>query len=109
TPAGTSRVPSGSTPDGTPAFEAPDETHRSSRERRRAAERTTRELAKLEAAIAEHEDALAQIEAQMADPAIYRDGARMRELETAPLALRTALDAMVERWSALADDDAGPA
>jgi ATP-binding cassette subfamily F protein 3 len=97
------RVPSGSKPDGTPSSEAPN-PHRLSRERRRAAERTTRERAKLEVAIAEHEDTLAQTEAQMADPAIYRDGARMRELEAERVALRTALDAMVERWSALADD-----
>jgi hypothetical protein len=45
----------------------------------------------------------------MADPAIYRDGPRMRELEAERVALRAALDAMVERWSALADDDASSA
>jgi ATP-binding cassette subfamily F protein 3 len=80
--------------------------HRSSRERRRAAERNVRELAKLEASIAEHEDALAQTEAQMAEPAAYRDGARMRELEAERAALRAELDAFYERWTALADDGA---
>jgi ATP-binding cassette subfamily F protein 3 len=83
--------------------------HRQARERRRAAERTARELAKLEAAIAEHEDALAQVEAQMAEPAIYRDGERIRALETERAALRGALDAAYERWTPLAEADEGDA
>src|SRR4030095_14892301 len=84
-------------------------THKSSRERRRAAERTIRELAKLEAGIADREDTLAQTEAQMADPAVYRDGARIRELEAERAALRSELDALYERWTALAEDDEGEA
>jgi len=83
----------------------PAETHRSSRERRRQAERNARELAKIEAAVAEHEDTLAQTEAQMADPAIYRDGARMRALESERGTLRAELDALYERWSALAESE----
>ena len=45
----------------------------------------------------------------MADPAAYRDGARMRELEAERAALRGELDALYERWTALAGDDEGSA
>ena len=91
--------------DAAPAEPAP--THRSSRERRRNAERNARELAKLEAAVAEHEDALAQTEAQMSDPVVHRDGVRMRELDVERSALRAELDALYERWTALAEAEEG--
>ncbi|RIL07900.1 MAG: ABC transporter ATP-binding protein [Proteobacteria bacterium] len=84
---------------------APAKAHRLSRERRRAAERNARELGKVEAAIAEHERRLGAAEARLGDPDVYRDGERMREAEAERAALRSALDALYERWSELAEEN----
>jgi hypothetical protein len=40
---------------------------------------------------------------------VNRDGARIRELEAERAALRSELDALYERWTALAEDDEGEA
>jgi ATP-binding cassette subfamily F protein 3 len=76
------------------------EDHRS---RRRAAEKSQRELARVEAEIATHERARTEIETRMADPAVYRDGARMRELEGERAALLASLEELYERWSELSE------
>jgi ATP-binding cassette subfamily F protein 3 len=79
---------------------ASGETHKA---RRRAAEKAVRQLGRLEAEIAEKERAREAIEVRMGDPEIYRDGARMRELEAERAILLRALDGLYEHWSELSE------
>jgi ATP-binding cassette subfamily F protein 3 len=85
---------------------APAVSHQHSRERRRAAERNAREIAKLEAAIAVQEQELAELERRMTEPDAYRDGSRMRALEGERSTLHASLEAHYERWSALSEESA---
>jgi ATP-binding cassette subfamily F protein 3 len=87
---------------------AAEGSHRSSRERRRAAEKAARELARVETAIAEHEARRVEVETRMADPAVYRDAPALRALEAERAALREALEELYERWSDLAEEVDAP-
>ena len=87
-----------------PGAATPRESHQNSRERRRAAERAAKQLARLEAAIAEREQALEALRWRAADPAVYRDGEQMRALEADRAAQQAALDALYRDWAALAEE-----
>src|SRR5690606_26383334 len=64
------------------------EQRRLAKERRRAVEKATRELARLEARIAEREKALEELAWRLADPAVLRDGERARALDAERAGLR---------------------
>ncbi len=73
------------------------------RERRRAARRARSPLAKmkfseLEAAIMEREEKLAQLEAQLADPAVYADGEKVRRVRAEYEAVKAELPALNQEW-----------
>jgi ATP-binding cassette subfamily F protein 3 len=91
---------SGAEPDAT----APRESHQNSRERRRAAERAAKQLARLEAEIGEREQALEALRWRAADPAVYRDGEQMRAVEADRAAQQTALDALYRAWAEQAEE-----
>ncbi|MCC6641078.1 MAG: ABC-F family ATP-binding cassette domain-containing protein [Deltaproteobacteria bacterium] len=72
------------------------------RERRRERERKARQLEKLEAQITGAEKDLEAIAWRLADPAVYRDGERIRALEQERTAAKAAIDALYRDWERLA-------
>src|SRR5262249_46506040 len=73
-------------------------------ERRRLSFREQQELAGMEAAITEAEARVAELEAQLADPAIYKDrGAEVPGLTSALAAAKQAVEALFERWQVLSE------
>lgn len=72
------------------------------RERRREREKKTRELARLETEITEGERKAEEIGLRLADPAVYRDGERVRSLEAERLANQQAIDALYRDWERIA-------
>jgi ATP-binding cassette subfamily F protein 3 len=72
------------------------------RERKREREKKARQLAKLEAEIAEGERAAEALGWRLADPAVYRDGDQMRALEAERSAGKEAVDALYREWERLA-------
>jgi ATP-binding cassette subfamily F protein 3 len=83
---------------------------RQAKERRRNEEKAARQLARLEAAIGEREKALEELTWRMADPALHRDGERVRALEAERAALRAGIDALYTEWEQWAGalEDAAP-
>jgi len=79
------------------------ESHQLSRERRRAAERAAKQLARIEAEISEREQAIEALRWRAADPVVYRDGEQMRALEVERAAQQAALDALYREWTAQAE------
>jgi ATP-binding cassette subfamily F protein 3 len=73
-------------------------TRRRDKERRRAEARAARELARTEDAILERERALEALAWRAADPAVHRDGERMRALEAERAALREEIEALYRTW-----------
>ncbi len=86
-----------------PSSALPRESHQLSRERRRAAERAAKQLARIEAEITEREQSIEALRWRVADPAVYRDGGRMRELEAERVAQQEALDALYRAWTEQAE------
>ncbi|HEY8495378.1 MAG TPA: hypothetical protein VIN04_15900 [Myxococcota bacterium] len=85
------------------------EQRRLAKERRRTVEKATRELARLEARIAEREKALEELAWRLGDPAVLRDGERARALDAERAGLRAEIDALYGEWEswAAALDEAG--
>ncbi len=79
------------------------ESHQLSRERRRAAERAAKQLARIEAEIAVREQAIEALRWRSGDPAVYRDGEQMRALEAERTAAQTALDTLYREWTEQAE------
>ena len=79
------------------------ESHQLSRERRRAAERAAKQLARIEAEIGEREKAIEALRWRGGDPAVYRDGEQMRALEAERVAEQAALDALYRQWTEQAE------
>jgi ATP-binding cassette subfamily F protein 3 len=89
--------------DADPASGPPRESHQLSRERRRAAERSAKQLVRIEAEITEREQAIEALRWRVADPAVYRDGEQMRALEAERVSQQAALDALYREWTAQAE------
>mgnify|MGYP005851863671 CR=1 FL=1 len=95
---------------GLPAAESPAGDARQQRERRRAEEKAARQLARVEARIAEREQALAALAWRRADPEVLRDGERARALDAEQAALRAEVESLYAEWEgwAAALEDAAP-
>ncbi len=74
------------------------------RERQKARERAGRRLAAVEAEIAIAEDAIEALHWRLGDPALQRDGERMRGLEAERTGLREKVAALYGRWDRLAEE-----
>ena len=75
-----------------------------SRELRRSEQKIQRALGRAEQRILERESALEALTWRMADPAVHRDGERMRALEAERVALRSEVEALYKEWEALATE-----
>jgi ATP-binding cassette subfamily F protein 3 len=80
------------------------DARRAARSRRRSGERAARRLAEAEARILERERALEELTWRLADPAVHRDGERMKEVEAERTALRAEIDGLYRDWEGLAAD-----
>jgi len=69
---------------------------------RKSSQRIQRRLTRAEESILERESALEALTWRMADPAVHRDGERVRALETERAALRVEIDALYREWEGLA-------
>src|SRR5262249_49977816 len=69
-----------------------------SRDQRRSEQKTQRALARAEQSILERESALEALQWRMADPAVHRDGERMRALDAERAALRSEVEVLYEEW-----------
>ena len=72
------------------------------RERRKAAERIRRKLSASESEIQTAEQALVELGDQLADPEVYRNGERVREIEAERSALQQRIDGLYRDWEDLA-------
>jgi ATP-binding cassette, subfamily F, member 3 len=73
----------------------------------RAEQKRLRELALFEAKIETEEQRLASLEQQMADPELYRDPERWRELSASHQQLKDAIVALYQYWEALQFEEIG--
>jgi ATP-binding cassette subfamily F protein 3 len=100
-------------PSAPPAHSKPSsaEARQQQKARRREEEKATRQLARIEATIAEREKALEEMAWRLADPAVLRDGERARALDAERTALRAEVDALYAEWETWAAvlEDAAPA
>jgi len=85
-----------------PPAESERGTARQLREDRKARQKSERRLARAEQSILERESALEALTWRMADPAVHRDGERMRALEVERVALRAEVDALYKEWESIA-------
>ncbi len=88
------------------AGETPDKEERKrSNEERKEAQRVERrrqkELAELEGRIEIQEQALAEVEARMADPELYRDPDGWKQASTEHARLKDEIDSLYQRWEEL--------
>jgi ATP-binding cassette subfamily F protein 3 len=81
-----------------PDAAGPAALRRQQKERRRAEEKATRQLARVEARIAEREQALAALAWRRADPEVLRDGERARALDAEQAALRAEIEVLYAEW-----------
>ncbi len=72
------------------------------RERKREREKKARQIEKLEAQIADAEKALEALGWRLADPAVYREGDRVRALEQERADTKASIDALYRDWERLA-------
>jgi len=72
------------------------------RARRKAAERIRRKLSASESEIQTAEQALVELGDQLADPEVYRNGERVREIEAERSALQQRIDGLYRDWEDLA-------
>ncbi len=109
--AGTDADPARPAPDDPAARTSGGEARRRQRAAQRTRERAAKRLERIEAEILEREEALEALGWRMGDPAVSRDGERMRALEAERVALRAAVDALYAEWESLAEalEDAAPA
>jgi ATP-binding cassette subfamily F protein 3 len=77
-------------------------TAQRTREERKARERQERRLARLEEQIGEREASVEELGQRLADPDVYRDLARFREVEQEREALQDEVAALYAQWEALA-------
>jgi ATP-binding cassette subfamily F protein 3 len=75
--------------------------HEERKEAQRLEKRRQKELAEVESQIESKETELAELEQQMADPELYRDAPRWREVSLRHEALREAIAGLYARWEAL--------
>ena len=59
----------------------------------------------MEEAIIEHEQRLADLDMQFADPAVYKDAERSRTLQADAAALRAEIARLNAAWEALAEEE----
>jgi ATP-binding cassette subfamily F protein 3 len=89
-------------PGAEPATLPHKERRRLERERRKAREKAERRVQIIEAAILEKESAVEDLGWKLGDPEIYRDGDRVRGLESERNALREAIEELYREWERLA-------
>ena len=75
--------------------------HEERKEAQREEKRRLKELAEVEARIEVQEAALAALEQQMADPALYQDAGRWREISLQHETLQEDIKSLYARWEAL--------
>jgi len=95
-----------------PSALSPADARRAAKDRRRTGEKAARQLARVEALIAEREQALEALAWRLADPEVLRDGERARALDGERATLRAEVDALYaewEGWAAALEDAAPPA
>jgi ATP-binding cassette subfamily F protein 3 len=95
-------APTGVAAQATPS-RAADE-RRTAKNRRRTEERAARRLAEAEARILERERVLEELTWRLADPAVHRDGERMKEIEAERTALRAEIEGLYRDWERVAAD-----
>ncbi|HSJ98196.1 MAG TPA: ABC-F family ATP-binding cassette domain-containing protein [Myxococcota bacterium] len=90
---------------------SPADLRQAQKTRRRASEKATRQLARVEALIAEREQSLEELAWRLADPEVLRDGNRARALDAERSALRAEIETLYAEWEAWAAalEDAQPA
>jgi len=105
---GAARLSAGE-PTAAPRAEAPEASptdRRASRaqerERKKARDRITRRVAKVEAEILEREQAVEDAGLRLGDPEVYKDGDKVREIEAAREALRVEAQERYQEWERLA-------
>ena len=98
TPAAAARIP-------TP-LEASPEVRKANRalerDRRKARERVTRQVAKTEADILEREQSIEDAGLRLGDPEVYKDGAKVQGIEAEREALRGEVQGLYQEWERLA-------
>ena len=68
-------------------------------------EKRQKELVEVEKKIAAGEGAISELEAQMADPLLYSDAGRWREISTRHQGLKDEVEQLFNRWEELQGDD----
>jgi ATP-binding cassette subfamily F protein 3 len=84
--------------------EARLKAHATRKETQRSEQKKLKEVAEVEAMIAELEGEVAALEAQMADPELYHDAARWKEISARHALLKDEVNNLFERWEGLQTD-----
>ncbi|MDO9079830.1 MAG: ABC transporter ATP-binding protein, partial [Desulfuromonadales bacterium] len=79
--------------------------HATRKETQRSEQKRLKEVAELEAKIAKREGEVAVLEAQMADPELYHDASRWKEISARHEILQNEVNNLFERWESLQADD----
>jgi ATP-binding cassette subfamily F protein 3 len=79
--------------------------HATRKETQRNEQKRLKEVAEVEAKIAEREGEVAALEAQMADPELYHDAARWKEISARHAVLKDEVNNLFERWEDLHTGD----
>lgn len=77
------------------------QAHATRKESQKNENKRLKEVADLETKIADGEGAIAALEAQMADPQLYQDAGRWREISTQHQELKDVVNDLFERWEVL--------
>lgn len=83
------------------------QAHAARKEMQRNEQRRLRELADIEEKISAGEEAIAEMEKEMADPQLYHDAGRWKEISARHELLKEKVNALFERWEDLQEDAQG--
>jgi ATP-binding cassette subfamily F protein 3 len=78
--------------------------HASRKETQKSEQKRLKEVAEVEAKITEREGEVAALEAQMADPELYHDAARWKEISARHALLKDEVNHLFDRWEGLQSD-----
>lgn len=81
----------------------PKQTRIQERERRKMRDKTARQIEKIEAEIAEHEERGSALNWKLGEPEVYKDAEQSRDLQLQQTALRSATEALYREWERLSE------